>query len=274
MKYSEYSNIVFGTTWFSELATYVTGLVTPLTSTEATLVNTLIGSLRSGGSLASLSAGFDFFHILAGETSEQSYRNLVKRSHDGTPQNSPTWTQHQGVASNGSTSYVDLNFAPSSQGVRWVADSASFGFYSRTNQTAYDATRYLGGSRNSTTTGVTLLPVASTSGYPRATINDTTSTGSNGASAPARTDGTRIVMKNGRTNYLYRNKTKDAEWDRNYYSLSTVNIWIGGVNNNDSILVPDVHQLAFVFGGKYFVSIDFIVDAMEAYLDAKGTGVL
>jgi len=47
--------------------------------------------------------------------------------------NSTTFTAGQGFTGNGSTMYLDTNYNPNTQGVKYTMDDASFGVYSRTN---------------------------------------------------------------------------------------------------------------------------------------------
>lgn len=47
--------------------------------------------------------------------------------------NSPTFTANVGYNGNGTTSYLNLNFIPSTQAVKFSQNSASFGFYCGTN---------------------------------------------------------------------------------------------------------------------------------------------
>jgi len=47
--------------------------------------------------------------------------------------NSPTWTANEGYQGNGTTMYLDTNYNPSVDGVKYTLNSASFGAYSITN---------------------------------------------------------------------------------------------------------------------------------------------
>lgn len=50
--------------------------------------------------------------------------------------NAPAWVAKQGYTSDGATSYLNSNFIPSTDGVRYTLNDASMGIYSRTNTNA------------------------------------------------------------------------------------------------------------------------------------------
>jgi hypothetical protein len=64
--------------------------------------------------------------------------------------NAPAWVQYQGYTGNGSSSYINSNYTPSTDAVNFAQDSASFGVYIRSDVNGFqiDAGTYGSGSKN------------------------------------------------------------------------------------------------------------------------------
>jgi hypothetical protein len=99
-----------GTSLNAETVTYITGLTTPLSSGQVTLIDTFVTSLKTGLSITTLDEVFDVMYILAGETAESSLRNLIKNDHHATAVNSPTFTALEGFTGDGLTKYINTNY--------------------------------------------------------------------------------------------------------------------------------------------------------------------
>lgn len=117
-----------------ETELYVNSLTTAISDTQIANIDNFVTMLKDSLSITSLSEKFDAIYILANQTAEAGLKNLIKRSHDATAVNSPTFTAWEGYTGNGSTQYLNTNYNPNTQGVRFVQNSASLGVYSRTNQ--------------------------------------------------------------------------------------------------------------------------------------------
>jgi hypothetical protein len=103
---------------------------TPPTLTRMVQINTLIGSLISGG----VWTKFDAFYMLAAADAQSSLLNWVSTSYNLTAVNSPAFVADRGYTGDGSTSYLDTNFNPTTAvGAKFVQDSAHNGIWSRTN---------------------------------------------------------------------------------------------------------------------------------------------
>jgi hypothetical protein len=81
---------------------------------------------------ASLWTKFDRLWILANEDATAAL-TCIKSLETMTPINAPTFTAGQGYAGNGTSSYLDTNFAPDPDGVNYLQNAASIGLYSRTS---------------------------------------------------------------------------------------------------------------------------------------------
>ena len=247
-----------GKSWDADLVTYITGLETPLSSGQLTLLNNFILALKSGLSITNLLDAFDCMYILAGETAESSLRNLVKRSHDATAVNSPTFTALEGFRGDGISSYIDTNYNPYSQKVNSNLDDCAYGVYIRTNTTSYGSTKYYLTSLNIANQRIIALSYNSQN-YRINSTNYTTAA---------------FVTPN----FIGASRNEAASFnvfDATYYnnaegaSTTVPNANIHLIYNTDS-------QQSFYFQGKSISESqkNIIVNAFEAYMDANGKGVI
>lgn len=137
----------------AETTTWINAVVADGGSVSAgrqTLVDNLITSLKSG----SVWTTRDAIYLYAAENSQSSLRD-IKTALAATAVNSPTFTIDRGYAGNGTTSYVDTNYNPTTfSGASFVQDSACFGGWCLTS--AQTATNSLG--EYDGTDGCTLVP--------------------------------------------------------------------------------------------------------------------
>ena len=258
----------------SDLATYISGLATPLSDDQLLRLNTFVSSLKTGLSIDNLSEYFDVMYLLAGETEESSLRNLVANANHCTKQGSPVYAQYEGFtgATNG---YLDTGYNPSTEGLRFTQNNASYGIYCRTNADTinvamgnYDATTY------------TFMRVRYSN-----VINGHLNGDAAGYSNVAETDsrGLTIIGRNGASHLnmmCYKNKTASsttAGGTGSTAGLVNNNMYILCRNGNGTAGAFDTsHQFSFAFAGKFPTTgeRDVIVDAIEAYMDANGKGVI
>jgi len=97
-------------------------------------LNTLLKGMRDDGNLIEM----DLFHTIGGlQTDEQRLTPLISTSGLAfTTVNSPTLDSTGVTGSSAGASYVNLNWAPSTNGMKWTSTSASLGTYCRTNDAA------------------------------------------------------------------------------------------------------------------------------------------
>ena len=99
-----------------------------LTANEKTYINTFIGALGTDF------AEFDRLWIHGLSNSVAARTSLVNPTSTMiTAVNSPTFTANQGYNGNGTNSYLNTNYNPTTQGVKFTRNSASLGFYCLTN---------------------------------------------------------------------------------------------------------------------------------------------
>lgn len=105
---------------------------TGMDATHNTAFTTLIDSLVTNGIWAKL----DALYIFATDTSAHALLNVKSTSFVPTLVNAPTFTADRGFTGNGTSSYVDSNFNPTTSGGQFTQNSACFGAWSLTTATA------------------------------------------------------------------------------------------------------------------------------------------
>jgi hypothetical protein len=258
-----------------ELTLYKTGLVTPLSAGQLTLLNNFILALKTGLSITNLSDVFDIMYILAGETSESSLKNLVKNASHCTLQGTyPSFVPLEGFTGNGSAGWIDTNYNPSSQGVNHIQNDASIGFYSRTDNAAAAVSM---GSEVGSIDTVIFGRYTDDKIYAR--LNNAWS--SSIIDTVADSLGMFMVTRNGNafTNLIaYKNKTSltTRSGTDTTVAPNNVNIFLMCSNVSGIPISFTTRQLSFAFAGKYITTAmrDVIVDSFEAYMDANGKGVI
>jgi len=263
---SDASNTVSPKSYHSEIGLYITGLTTALSSTQKGKLNTLVNSLKTGLSITNLSDSFDVLRVLAGETSESSLKNIVKDAHHATAVNSPTFAAFEGFTGNGTSSYINEQYNPSTDKVRYALDSSSYGLYLRSVSSAPASTMY-NGAINAASERLIIGVLTSGTMFTIA-LNSSTTTGSTVG------DSFVSLSRNASANFdLYKNKTKStltvassAIPNRTLYTLAC--------NNSGTAALFINYQIAISYMGKGFTEtqIGLIVDAIEVYMDSNGKG--
>ena len=255
----------------TEVTTYITGLTTALSENQKIRINTFVVGLKEGLAVNSLSDAFDAMWILAGETKESSYRNLVKDAHHVTDVVAPTWTAFEGIEGDGSTQYCTTNYDSKNAGATLTKDNASIGVYSRKELPTSDRYRvgvndYVGDTRLSIRT--------------RDVANNRTSLDVNGYGGsqwfltPINI-GLAVATRNATDNCNYmgqkqRVQNKNINYSNNLAAKSPF-ILANNLNGTAQGFCDD--QLSLLFFGKYLTRAEVYVieEEFEKYLSACGT---
>lgn len=248
----------------SEAQTYFAALGTPLSSTQEDRISALVLSLKSIFSTNDLTTVFDSFYLLANETQEAAVLNLIKRVHDCTEINSPTWTQYQGYTFNGTNNYLNSNYNPSTSRVTFNLTDAAFGYYNRTD-----------------------VSVCSMGGETAASDRTNVLITGNAAYLRLFNSSALNVSMPDNSGFIILQRYQDfVNYNRNgsYIGGSVVispiapnvNLFIGANNNNGTPDNLSSGQYAIAFTGKHFSPSQVIslTNAVETYMDAMGTGIL
>lgn len=272
-KGTTYSDRQTATTINSELVVYITGLTTPLSAGQKTKLNIFISSLKSGLSIAALSDTFDGMYLLGGETAESSLKNIVKNAHHATAVNSPTFTALEGFTGNGTTSYLDLNYNILNDKVRYAQNSGGVGIYSRTNLAGTRA--QIGALTATTGVNGTVISNRNAADQFSAMVNAINSGILMGANTNSQ--GMYIISRvNSTYNAGYKNKTQVANAAKNSSAIPNAQLFVccRSIGTVPDILSTQQLSFAFVSLGLSQENVNVITDAIEAYMDSNGKGVI
>ena len=144
-----YSNIISVTTLafdtdYQAVLNYATsqGYTLPSASQQIKQ-NQLVLDLKSGGIWSKL----DTFAVFATDGNSDFALIDWKRLVQYTAVNSPTFTSNQGFTGNGTSSYINTNWNPNTQGVNFTQNNACFGGW-RLNNVNNGVSRFMGATLN------------------------------------------------------------------------------------------------------------------------------
>jgi hypothetical protein len=230
-------------------------------------INTLVTALKAGGVWTLL----DELWVMAAHDAQAAglgwkrYKNLTAVS-------SPTFTADRGYAGNGTTSYLNTGFVPSTDGVQYTLNDASFGVYSRTDTSAN--VRDMG----------TRIASSNAQSNIMARWNDNRAYGKNNTNPPASYVGFSVAASTGlfvarrtsaTTDTGWRNGVKLVTETRTSNALSTFSFFICGMNNGGMISTPTTRQYAAAFVGASMSEAQqlSLYNALQAYMTAVGAQV-
>lgn len=265
-------------TWFdnagydnTETTLYLQGQT--VTPTQATRIDNFVSMLKDSFAVASLSEIADVMYLFANETQTLGLRNLVKRDHDGTiGAATVTFTVDEGFLGDAIGGYINTNYTPSTDGVTYTLDNASFGVYVR-NIRAASSSKAAIGSTKGDGSAYCMIQLERTAGVSRIYIN------SNGLSSGlvSNTSGLSIVSRTAsNVTNLYKNGVGVAPDTDASTVLPDVPFTILANNTGGVIGSFDNVQVAFVFIGRGLSSDEArkLKNCVEWYMDQLGTGVL
>lgn len=111
---------------------------------DKALINACIKSLKNTTSTQNNKPLWNCLDVLVmsaiSGSSNNGVLNWISTSYNGSPVNSPTWTEYRGFTG-ASTKYLNTHYTPSTNGVNYTLNSASFFVYLNTNtvNTTYEA---------------------------------------------------------------------------------------------------------------------------------------
>jgi len=205
----------------------------------------------------------DFLSIIAAmETDEQRLKPLYTTSGlDITAINSPTLSV-DGVQGNGSTSYLNLNWIPSSNGLKYTLDDSSISTY---NTTAGAPTRYLLSSENSAGTNAAYIR--------RYTDFKGSINGSNSDVSSALNGlGFKGIARVNSTNIFFKlNSTNSSNIASNSVSLPTLTFFGCARNNNGTAVSLSSDTIRhFAFGSNALLTDDIFYNALNTFFASRG----
>ena len=228
----------------TETIMYINNLTTLISPEQIAAVDLFVKNIKSGFAITNLSDVFDVMYLYANETEEIALRNLVKNANHSVAVNSPTFTASNGFAGDGSTSYINSNFAPS-QGVNYTQENASYGVYCNTDKAADEhimSTRIASGNSEST-----LLPRAA-AGNTQYKINGPSAV--NYAYNIGTSQGMFIVSRNGTSVFIAKDGVIEASGTSPLSGLSTYPFTILARNSGGTMGLFTTREVGFAFAAR------------------------
>lgn len=237
-------------------------MTTPPTSARKTLYNNLIVTLKADGNWTEL----DVLVILAAADSQASLLDLKNLS-DGALVNAPTFVADRGFTSDGSTSYINTQYNPSTDAVVHTQNDASAGVYIRTNTNTAD---FMIGLVDAGNNGTSILTRSGADQFTNRLNSDTShiaaSLDSSGLWCINRTANNLFeTLKNG-SSLGTQADTSQAFDNDEVYVLCRNKIGTGATNFSDK-------QGAAYFIGSGSLNHATFNTALETFLDGIGAGV-
>lgn len=233
---------------------------------QATRIDNFVTMLKDSLGITSLSSKFDVMYLLANQNQALGLRNLVKRSHDATAVNSPTFTQWQGFAGNGTSSYLNTNFKES-QGINYNISNYNImmGAYLRSG--SYGSLAIMG-ARGSKYSLIYNLSIAGISYYGNVTSPITSSIANvsypkmQSAGRENNTQAT-VSTKNSTLNHYTTNTL-------NFEGSADNNFYIFAYNNNGTPAAYSDAQASFVYFSRFLTSVEIrkIFNCFKYYMDS------
>jgi hypothetical protein len=196
---------------------------------ERQAVNQLVVDLKSAGIWSSMKA----IYPMVGASAAACAQNLKSSSFTGSF--STGWTfSSTGVTPNGVSAYMDTTLVPSAN---LSITSGHFSFYSRTS--TLDLPEYdLGSQDGGGAPNALIIKYSNSSFYAAYGSYNATYTNSN-------SQGFYVVNRNSATDTTgFKNNSKVITQSQTA-ALSTASLYIGGYNNNGSMIQPSTKQCAF-----------------------------
>ena len=254
-----------------EVNVYMQGLSTPLSSAQEEKLRVLVVALKEGLKITKLSDAFDVMYILANETAEAGLRNIVKRAHDATAVNSPSFTSLEGFKGNGKSSYLNTNYNAFADGIKFTLNNASLSAYARQMHTS-GAKTFFGVTNGSD-------PFTIYTNY-RANVKymALNSTSASKLSADITDLGLHLITREAAniTKALINGTEREIS-TAGSTSIANGNVYIFAANSIGNVADTfSEAQLSLFFAGRAFSLAESaaITDAFEAYMDSNGKGVI
>lgn len=244
----------------SQTVAFFGRLATQPSNARAALYDTLIGALVTAGVWSLL----DVLYLLAASDSATALTNLASASFGATAVSSPAFTANRGYAGNGSTSYINSNYDPSTAGGQYSLNSGHMAVWDMTVRAGTN-TSFLCGRHPSSGGEILIAPhFSGPNTYCR--INDSLTgmpdTVSNGFFTASRTSSSLV------TGYL--NGSSFGTKSNSTGPVGAGNLFIGASNNAGAPFLPSTDQVSCFCagGGLTSTQVAALYNAIHAYMQS------
>ncbi len=249
----------------SLIASWYDALVIKPSPSLLTALNQLTWGLSSNGIWTEL----DLFHPIGGlETDEQRLRPLITTSTTKTFTNVNSVTlDSTGATGNGTTSYINTNWNATTDGIKFIQNSASMGVYNRTNSTGdlYEIGAFVFvGNKNQ------YLASKNAANNQQVTINSVTNLNSATSDSLGLRSGVRTAV-NARASYV--NGVSIGSDAGAAGSIVTINTFLCGVNGDGALYKPSNRNISLLFLGSGAINQLTFYNHIQTYMTSRGISV-
>lgn len=237
-----------------------------LDATHVNAYKALINGLVSDGNFSLL----DALWIFATQDATTAALNLVSTSFSVTPVSSPTFTADRGYAGNGTSSYIDTNFTPSTNGVQFTLNSASFGIYDRAAATTFGP--HQGGVYTNSTAEVVNLDSDNTNNF-HARINQDSGTNTSIGNAAANYGFVAIVRTGASATNLYQSGSSIQTGTGASTALPSASIFLDARRLFGSASGFTTDQIAAAFVGSGSINQATFYSRIQTFMTTVGANV-
>jgi len=233
--------------------------------THTAAYQNLICGLVSDGVWSKL----DDLHILAAADSATALTNLVSSCCGASAVNSPTFSADHGYTGNGTSSYINTGYNPTSVGGNYTQNSASFGVYVLTGRTS---------GADYCEIGVTNVAMNSADFFPWAADGNTYAevNANDSAHAASVVKGMWVLTRTGASAVATRHNGSSFSTSTTA-SVATIgaNFFLFAKNNAGSAIYFSADQISAYFGGGGLTStqMDAVASRINGYMTALGINV-
>lgn len=255
---------VLNTGFAAETQSFLSRISSAPSETRKRVINTLITALKSAGVWNKL----DTLYVFAAADAQSALLNWKSSSYGASAVNTPTFTTDRGYVSNGTTSYLDTGFIPSTNGVNFAQNSASIGVWIRSTQSDVAAPLIAAGASDPTKSAI-LAAWRSVVGI-GTQLNDLTS-GTVGSGIATRI-GLSVLDRSAGTREAYRNGASIGTDSVTSVGLPTVAAYVCCRNNNGTASGFTTDQISAHFMGSHLTAAEHLAlyNALSAYMTAVG----
>ena len=232
------------------------------------IINNLIKRLKEDGGGTVL----ERLWIMAAHNQQASRINWKSPgTYTLTEVNSPTWTINQGYTGNASNMYLNTNFIPSTNAVQATLNNTNLFIYSRTDQAASIKSE-MGGLD---ATDGDFCQIRSSGNVMRGRVNSATPSVQT-VSTISNSLGLFSYIRQDSSNQLFHQNgvALGGGIAKTSTAMGTVALYLLGFNNNGTAASLTDKQLAIAGFGSGSINTLLLFNAIEAYMDAIGTGVV
>lgn len=242
-------------------------MTTQPSSSRKLLISNFFKGLKSDLNISSLSSSFDAIWFFASHSNQAAQLNWVKDSHNITEVNSPSWTLDLGYTGNGSTTYLNSNYNPSTGGVSFTLNNGSFGVYCRNNISGLVADI---GCNDAVNFNQIYSRIATNLINLR--VNQGTGLGSKSSSDSSGLTGG--VRNNSTTIEIFKNGLSLGTNAINSTSIPSLNFFIMCQNASGTPVQFTTRNYSFAFVGSNTINQLLLFNRVETFLDAINAGVI